>query len=1177
MMKIDEGSTKTPHQKSRDRKRFISQIKSPLFDVAVFTFKRPGAISNWVSVCKMPKGDTKESDGFVGFVAEASRKAPLLLSRRQTRDAVSAIATATGKGHRMSRAILSASLPDGTIPQFGTPQEENSFCNDLTKLILQLQCDEEAAMDDIVDDMRQFNGKAGKTKFDQFWKGATEVLESQNGSGAQRRRHAASDERTTIDVQYAPGILSVPQLVQDTRKYLVDDKKLVEGVDFHVPCLSWVYLQLSPNNEFKRTASRYTGKIPFKLMLQTRDARDYSHICAHWVSGMKKMWRHEMSDKFRLIQEYINSVEHDDESITTCLPPQHAIMCIGDDDKASVPVGRTVPVSATSKQSSRAIVKESSRASDHDWSCESHALTVLQHMNISENPNDSQYSGGKDGTGFVTVSVHDRTLNPSTGLQHSANIYDYISRLAKERCNDNDDLDNNDDADNITEERWRRCCPYILHIETDGGPDHNFTFLRNTMALFGLFLTCNVDKMTATRCCPGLSFLNIVERAMSLINMGISSLSLAIDPNAAKFLVDEVMKGMSSMKNVRESIADYDEAVQVAIQILERQLSKMSSVNEESTSNSEEPDEMEIDSSGITSKIDDKVIRFFPYYGRFEGTVIEINENNIDGKPIRIKFEDGEVADYSQQEVDEFSATTAIPLGEVGFVFVRKFGSAGYFNGTIIEKKRNGKLLCEFHDGARHQYSLDEIEQYAKTKVQGDIESDTSSSSSSSEESEVESEESDSEEESTSEDESNNNNGNGGTSTDNTTTTPQIKRGPHFHRHLNNLKRVPAGVNIEDHVSNLKDRQSAKDAFTSAMEVPKKQIESRCANLSLDGKPVRVIEYPTNEESTFILDALKDFDSDFDPSLTSMSQLKKMSVIHEFLTCPNHCHRTDFSLEFRLCGNSTCHLCQKIGRSVRTPDVEVNGRKLRDEMLRFNSFPIVDAMNEGHYMPPAEALKHIASKRISFEEQKKLIPSATLDKDGADLKRRREKDKKQTFHATKVRADAKCKSCGATRCIYSKHMIGKPGGPTMEELQTLEREIENIGYICGDKMSGYDGGTKCFSRRAIRCGEPIEAHFYDPNTGSRGGRRVTSAERNICAICYVNDEILSKDEIRQGRDLGGKTPLPMCRDCFDSGVKPACSGARVNVMQATAQNRRTKRRQRSQNRSVQRNVPRRRR
>ena len=106
-------------------------------------------------------------------------------------------------------------------------------------------------------------------------------------------------------------------------------------------------------------------------------------------------------------------------------------------------------------------------------------------------------------------------------------------------------------------------------------------------------------------------------------------------------------------------------------------------------------------------------------------------------------------------------------------------------------------------------------------------------------------------------------------------------------------------------------------------------------------------------------------------------------------------------------------------------------------------------------------------------------------------------------------------------------------------------------------------------------GEPIEAHFYEPNTGGRGGRRVTSVERNICAICYVTDEILSKDEIRQGRDLGGKTPLPVCRDCFDSGVKPAFSGARVNVMQATAQKRSKKRRQMHQNRSARhRSVPR---
>ena len=126
-------------------------------------------------------------------------------------------------------------------------------------------------------------------------------------------------------------------------------------------------------------------------------------------------------------------------------------------------------------------------------------------------------------------------------------------------------------------------------------------------------------------------------------------------------------------------------------------------------------------------------------------------------------------------------------------------------------------------------------------------------------------------------------------------------------------------------------------------------------------------------------------------------------------------------------------------------------------------------------------------------------------------------------------------------------MIGKSGGPTQEELETLEQEIENHGYVCGDKMSRYDGGKKFFSRRAIRCGEPTEAHSYDPKTGPRGGRRVSSAEHVMCATCYVTDDILSKDEIRQGRDLGGKTPLPMCRGCFESGVKPPRSACECDA------------------------------
>jgi len=58
-------------------------------------------------------------------------------------------------------------------------------------------------------------------------------------------------------------------------------------VDFKALYESWLYLQLSPNQEHHKTAKRYTGKLPYKLSLQRKDVRgDHPH--AHWVSAMKK-------------------------------------------------------------------------------------------------------------------------------------------------------------------------------------------------------------------------------------------------------------------------------------------------------------------------------------------------------------------------------------------------------------------------------------------------------------------------------------------------------------------------------------------------------------------------------------------------------------------------------------------------------------------------------------------------------------------------------------------------------------------------------------------------------------------------------------------------------------------------------------------------------------------------
>ena len=81
---------------------------------------------------------------------------------------------------------------------------------------------------------------------------------------------------------------------------------------------------------------------------------------------------------------------------------------------------------------------------------------------------------------------------------------------------------------------------------------------------------------------------------------------------------------------------------------------------------------------------------------------------------------------------------------------------------------------------------------------------------------------------------------------------------------------------------------------------------------------------------------------------------------------------------------------------------------------------------------------------------------------------------------------------------------------------------------------------------------PIEASYYNPSTGTKGGRIVTE---DICAVCYVNADLVSPNQIRKERhDIGGKTPLTMRQACVDSpGVTVPFLGKRVNFAQKKRQ------------------------
>eukprot|EP00957_Ditylum_brightwellii_P149249 11366468-Ditylum_brightwellii.AAC.1 len=107
-----------------------------------------------------------------------------------------------------------------------------------------------------------------------------------------------------------------------------------------------------------------------------------------------------------------------------------------------------------------------------------------------------------------------------------------------------------------------------------------------------------MDKLTATRCCSELPFLNTTERAMSLLNIGLSVLSLTIDPNADNWLLEYVINGMILMKMVMENIDDYNNTYAKEIKILKHCIRKTST-----TASKDEEDAPEEENINISSKV----------------------------------------------------------------------------------------------------------------------------------------------------------------------------------------------------------------------------------------------------------------------------------------------------------------------------------------------------------------------------------------------------------------------------------------------------------------------------------------------------------------------------------------------------------------------------------------------
>ena len=98
---------------------------------------------------------------------------------------------------------------------------------------------------------------------------------------------------------------------------------------------------------------------------------------------------------------------------------------------------------------------------DHNIKRHNVVPSVTLIINNTGTSGKSIFSGAVEGSGKVSVYLHDKMLNPSDGLKHASDLINIMKDEAQTHFTD-------DDRDTI------QPTAYLLHMECDGGGDHEF-------------------------------------------------------------------------------------------------------------------------------------------------------------------------------------------------------------------------------------------------------------------------------------------------------------------------------------------------------------------------------------------------------------------------------------------------------------------------------------------------------------------------------------------------------------------------------------------------------------------------------------------------------------------------------------------------------------------------------
>ena len=245
-----------------------------------------------------------------------------------------------------------------------------------------------------------------------------DMIEAQ-GTAAERIRKSNGNEDSDGGISYQPMATSINDLKYQTTTYIRE--QMIKGA--MVPSNTWISYQFVPNNMKVKMAERYTGTINVKRHCQVQNGRSF-HPHAHWSMKFKKLCKEELIMLRKCLEETSTQVKANNLK-DFVLHWTIGLVALGQDDKTSVPVSRTVPVAAVQRQSGLSIHPVNSQiiAADHDFTAEKFIPSVTHYFNIGRDMGSSLFSGGEDGNGIMEVSIHDHTFKPSNVFAHMTSIF----------------------------------------------------------------------------------------------------------------------------------------------------------------------------------------------------------------------------------------------------------------------------------------------------------------------------------------------------------------------------------------------------------------------------------------------------------------------------------------------------------------------------------------------------------------------------------------------------------------------------------------------------------------------------------------------------------------------------------------------------------------------------------